>query len=545
MCALDRMRIQGGGAAGTVGSVLQDRRPMLGGLAVCPARCGLARGLRGPVAHRLGIARTGGMQGQARRGAGCRIARLQRLQHQTMQAHRTRRCHRLQHRLSCHLVTEDIERRRRHTTGRWPGSLRWPSFLRLSAPATARVRLEARRRRRRRARRASRAAGAACGQVPHRRRWSAANQEPCPRPAPRSRRTGCHRSADGARPRRCRGRSHSAWTAAGDSGAGVRRSTPAVARSPSTAAQRMGGHDFVAAQTGHDQRACMRDPTGRISQQVQRGVVGPVKVFEDDHRRLLCQCVDEGDEQPMPIGAFGKPLRKQATGLRCDLVERAERPRRVHRVTRAPQATHSGRQRRCESAQHARLADAGLALDEDQRDPIRRGHALACACSCARRPSRSSRIIAGSPCGHTASAPPLMAAVCGKHASSEAALQSCSRNDHTADRPGPCRRSDRPVALRWRPLRARRACRLGIARPGPARAPAGPDERLHPTPGGPCAAHSQQSAPAAHVALVGCRALPVVGCHATGLADHSPRKRRTARVPTLRPISVPASVEKR
>jgi hypothetical protein len=122
----------------------------------------------------------------------------------------------------------------------------------------------------------------------------------------------------------------------------------------------------VVAVAEDEQCAGVADATAEVLDKVERRVVGPVHVLEDDDRRCRRprQLVEHGGEER---GAIARPRQRAAqrgAGRAGDVVERPERPRRRQRFARAPEhaaAAEPGG----EALEQRRLADPRLAADED------------------------------------------------------------------------------------------------------------------------------------------------------------------------------------
>ena len=105
------------------------------------------------------------------------------------------------------------------------------------------------------------------------------------------------------------------------------------------------------------------DAPAEHPQRVQRRLVGPVDVLEDDNRGLG-ELVEEGAGDPTGVGSRGEQLGQSALRPRRDVRERAERRRRREVLARSLQ--HARRRLRDERAHERGLPDACLAAEEDE-----------------------------------------------------------------------------------------------------------------------------------------------------------------------------------
>ena len=110
-----------------------------------------------------------------------------------------------------------------------------------------------------------------------------------------------------------------------------------------------------------------RDAPGEVAEHVQGGVVGPVHVLDDHHRRPAGQLLVDGAEHRVPPGARLHRPGQGSAGAAGHVPERPERPRRDQVVAGAHE--HPGVCRRLprERPDEARLADPGLTGDEHDR----------------------------------------------------------------------------------------------------------------------------------------------------------------------------------
>ena len=99
-------------------------------------------------------------------------------------------------------------------------------------------------------------------------------------------------------------------------------------------------------------------PAAQQRHEVQRGVVGPVQVLDDERAGIAAQLVEHGGQQVLP-GRLER-RRHPPADLTRDVMQRTHRPRRDQRVAGAPQHPPALRHGRHERG----LADPGLARDD-------------------------------------------------------------------------------------------------------------------------------------------------------------------------------------
>ena len=114
-----------------------------------------------------------------------------------------------------------------------------------------------------------------------------------------------------------------------------------------------------------DQRTDARRAPADVSQQIERGRIGPVHVLEDDQCGSLAagQAGDERREQLVPRGLGRDERRKVAPQVVGHVEERTERPWRGERLAGAPEKRHDAGLPRHEGRDQRRLADAGFTRD--------------------------------------------------------------------------------------------------------------------------------------------------------------------------------------
>jgi hypothetical protein len=132
-------------------------------------------------------------------------------------------------------------------------------------------------------------------------------------------------------------------------------------------AQRMVVAQLVVA-VGQQQHAGQgRDPPGQVADHVQGGVVGPVHVLDDHHRRPAGQLLVDGPEHGVPTGHRLHRPGQGAPGAPGHVPERAQGARRDQVVAGPDEHPGVGRRLPRERPDQARLADPGLAGDEHDR----------------------------------------------------------------------------------------------------------------------------------------------------------------------------------
>ena len=138
--------------------------------------------------------------------------------------------------------------------------------------------------------------------------------------------------------------------------------------------QRVGSIELVVAIGRQHQRRQRLDAASEQAHDVERGLVGPVEVLEhDDARRPAAQLARQRRDELARRRAVRGDRRELAADLVGDVDERPERARRVQRVAGPPE--HPDRAAAlAEGAHERRLADPGLAGDEDQPSAPLRSH---------------------------------------------------------------------------------------------------------------------------------------------------------------------------
>jgi hypothetical protein len=127
----------------------------------------------------------------------------------------------------------------------------------------------------------------------------------------------------------------------------------------------MRGVHHVVAVAQHDQHAVRRDPPRGEPEHVERGLVGPVEVFDDEHTRLVSsKLVDQCLSNPVRDGLTEKPLGELGSSVGAEVMDRAERSGREERIARAPQHPCAGAQLNAEPTDQCALAAARLSRDK-------------------------------------------------------------------------------------------------------------------------------------------------------------------------------------
>ena len=120
-------------------------------------------------------------------------------------------------------------------------------------------------------------------------------------------------------------------------------------------------------------------PPAEEAEEIERGVVGPVDVFDDgdSRRQAPAQLTEERAEEPVAGGICRQQAVERAACLHGDVLQRAEGTGRRERVTDAaqhpPAAVRGGLL--AETGDERGLADAGLAADA--HEPALTGRGLA------------------------------------------------------------------------------------------------------------------------------------------------------------------------
>jgi hypothetical protein len=130
--------------------------------------------------------------------------------------------------------------------------------------------------------------------------------------------------------------------------------------------------DFVVAIRQRQHGACAMDAPTQEFEQIERCLVRPMQVLENDQRSLALELVERRVEDCAPILLRAQSLEQRTSRLPRDIVERSERTGCKERVARAPQQTRIALPLR-ECPHQRRLADAGFADDERDTPSSSRG----------------------------------------------------------------------------------------------------------------------------------------------------------------------------
>lgn len=130
----------------------------------------------------------------------------------------------------------------------------------------------------------------------------------------------------------------------------------------------MMGADFIVSVRHHEHRAHALQPPPEETQQVEGGLVGPVRVLDHGERR--CQSAVQlrkgGAEHPVTRRVATEQPVELATSGRGKIQERPERSRRGENVAGAPQHTCSAVRAAAEPIDEGSFPDARLSTDEDE-----------------------------------------------------------------------------------------------------------------------------------------------------------------------------------
>jgi hypothetical protein len=146
-------------------------------------------------------------------------------------------------------------------------------------------------------------------------------------------------------------------------------------------AQRVGGPDGLPVRQ-HEQQRQRADAAAQEPHEVQRRLVAPVQILDDEHPRPAPKCVEGGGEDLVLRGRLLQHRGDGGTEIRGDVAERAERTRSAQGVAHAPQ--HRYRSLLRERPQQDRLADAGLPGHQHHRTAAVGGAAGSVAQDCPR-----------------------------------------------------------------------------------------------------------------------------------------------------------------
>ncbi len=129
-------------------------------------------------------------------------------------------------------------------------------------------------------------------------------------------------------------------------------------------AQRMTRAHLVIATGQHQQHAQALQAAPEKLDQVERGVIGPMNILEDDDRRPrpAGELIQSRIEYEIPLRRSSERGMKLLARLACNVIKRSQGMGCEQRFAATPQ--HTRRVPPCELAQQGGLADAGLAAHE-------------------------------------------------------------------------------------------------------------------------------------------------------------------------------------
>jgi hypothetical protein len=122
----------------------------------------------------------------------------------------------------------------------------------------------------------------------------------------------------------------------------------------------------ITIRSGDDERGNGRQAAGEEADDVERRLVRPVHVLEDEDRRLDLELAQESGRNLMRACRARNERLQLVAGLLTDVEQRAEGMGREERVARARENSERGRLVAAEPADELRLADAGLSSQEDE-----------------------------------------------------------------------------------------------------------------------------------------------------------------------------------
>ena len=123
---------------------------------------------------------------------------------------------------------------------------------------------------------------------------------------------------------------------------------------------------FVVAIGDHEQAVRSADTAAEKFQQVERGFVSPLRVFDDRNGRLTpaLHLIEDGREDRGARGFLFQQLEQAALRLLRDVVERSERARCQQRIARPPEDARFRLMRIGEALDERGLPDPGLAANK-------------------------------------------------------------------------------------------------------------------------------------------------------------------------------------
>ena len=157
--------------------------------------------------------------------------------------------------------------------------------------------------------------------------------------------------------------SASVATAACDSASSSTRVIASVGSSPSTT--RSGCARRPAPRVGDDSSAATPSTRGREPHHVQRRLVGPLQVLEDDDAGGRLEFAQQRVGHVVRLRAALDALRQLSVDDARDVEQRPERARCEQRIAARPQDAGRGTEAVAEAAQQRGLADPRLAMDQD------------------------------------------------------------------------------------------------------------------------------------------------------------------------------------
>ena len=137
-------------------------------------------------------------------------------------------------------------------------------------------------------------------------------------------------------------------------------------------AERMVAVDLIAAIGGDQESGEHVDPAGDDPEDVQRRLVGPVNILEDDDGDIALELLHQRRRQLVRPRRSGCDSLELAAGHAGDVEEGAQRTRREQRVAGAPEETPLVL-RAAEPANERGLAHSGLPADEGEPAATGRG----------------------------------------------------------------------------------------------------------------------------------------------------------------------------
>src|SRR5439155_27258863 len=126
---------------------------------------------------------------------------------------------------------------------------------------------------------------------------------------------------------------------------------------------RMAARELVVAVGGDDERRHRVEAASKQAQDVERRLVGPMDVFDDDRARTGRELAQQLGRQCVWLRAAGRDARQIAADYIGYPEERAERGRRVQRLASGAKDARPSH-RFDERIDERGLADPGLAADE-------------------------------------------------------------------------------------------------------------------------------------------------------------------------------------